>query len=406
MVKKKSKSFSFKGKTKEDVKHTKSKRQSYGYLKLPGGVKIFKPEEGRAYLDIIPYIVSSANHPDKINDVANQGDPWYKLPFKIHRNIGADGKGSVVCLSSIGKKCPICEYRAKLLKEGTAPQKETDALCPSDRVLYNVIPINHKKFEQQIHIWDMSASLFQKKLDTEIDENDEFEDFPSVDEGSTLKIRFEEKTFMKSKFYEATRIDFEDREEQYDESIMEEAPDLDKVLNVLSYEQLEKLFLELDDADIDEEDEDEPTPSKRKKRKKEPEEIEEDEEEEEFEEDDEADDDDEEEEEEPPKPLKRKSLKHIPTKRRKPEPEAEFEEEDSEEEFDDGDEELEDSDIEEEEKKQIKSLKKKRSSKNKEENLKKMTCPFKHKFGEECEEHDECDDCDLWEECYEAQNDK
>ena len=148
-TKKKKSGFSFKGKVKKDVQNTKAKSKSYGYLNLPSGVGVFKPEEGRMTFNIIPYIVSNPKHPDKDekNGIAMPGEPWYKLPIKIHRNIGAS-KTQVVCPTSFGKKCPICEYRAKLFKEG-ASQKETDALKTFDRILYNVIPVGHKKMEEK-----------------------------------------------------------------------------------------------------------------------------------------------------------------------------------------------------------------------------------------------------------------
>ena len=28
------------------------------------------------------------------------------------------------------------------------------------------------------------------------------------------------------------------------------------------------------------------------------------------------------------------------------------------------------------------------------------TCPFKHTFGKDCEEFDECNDCKLWDKCF------
>ena len=83
------------------------------WFRLREGVEIWEPKEkGRYLIDVVPYETTSKNHP---NGVA-AGVVWYQHPFKIHHGIGADGK-SVVCPTTIGKKCPICEEIARLSKE-------------------------------------------------------------------------------------------------------------------------------------------------------------------------------------------------------------------------------------------------------------------------------------------------
>ena len=128
MAKKKRKG-NFRNKIRRDVERQETASSSYGYLNLPSGVSVFNPEPGsRVKMDIIPYEVTDTNHPDKFEDeqIAVAGDLWYKRPFKIHRNVGS-GNDSVVCPTSFGKKCPLCEYRAKRLKEG-APKEEIEEL--------------------------------------------------------------------------------------------------------------------------------------------------------------------------------------------------------------------------------------------------------------------------------------
>jgi len=298
-MKKAKKKGRFSGKIKGAIAKKASTRGNYGYLKLPKGISIFKEDpKKRLMMDIIPYIVSVNNHPDKENG-AEKGEQWYYRPFKIHRNIGADNE-AVVCLTSIGKKCPICEYRAKLMKQGNADKKETDAIRPSSRALYNIKP-KDKKAEDAIHIWDISEYCFQDQLETEVSENEKYENFPDLEDGLTLNIRFSSETVGASKpFAKANRIDFEERDEPYDESILEEVADLDKVLNILSYEELEKKFLEMteeddadedDDVDDDDEDEEEAPKKKAKKKVKAPEPDDDDDDDDDYDADDDADDD-------------------------------------------------------------------------------------------------------------------
>ena len=359
------KKLSFREKMARARENDKSRESSYGYLNVPGNVSILKIEDtNKVHFDFLPYIVSDEAHPDRDEDfVASPGDLWWRRPFRIHRNIGPSSQ-VVVCPSSFGKPCPICEYRTKLFKEG-ADKELTDPLKLSYRYLYVVRPVGHKKFEDNVHIWDISYSLFQKLLDQETDEKEEYLSFPSLEEGFTLAIRFTEESLGKNKFYEASRIDFEERD-PIDEAILEDVPDLDKVLKVLSYKELETLFLDYEDPDEDEEEEEEEKPARSIRRKKKVVK------EEEIEEEDEEDlEEDEEEEEE--KPKRRKKTKPAP----KPEPEEEEEDEEE----------------EEEEEKPKRKTRTKPVSKNK--------CPHGYKFGVDTDDYDECDTCEIWDSCIE-----
>lgn len=413
---KKKKESRFRGKTGADARRHDNEGSNYGYLKLPKGVSVFKPEEGRMKFDILPYIVTDSNHPDKNEEIgaAVEGEMWYKRPFKVHRNIGS-GNDSAVCLTSFGKKCPICEYRTKRMKEG-AEKEELDALKPSQRVLYVVIPKGHKKLEEIPHLLDVSYYLFQKLLNEELQEDDNNEVFPDLEEGLTLKVRFEEKKIGKNAFFEAARIDFEERDEPYDESILDEIPNLDEILISLSYKELELKFFELDEVEEDDEEhlKRKSKPAKSKKQDDDDEEEEEEEkprhkksarkpEPEEEEDDDDDEDDDDEEEEEPVRKYSKKAAKK-PSKKVVKEEEEEDEDEEEEEKpkrttksSKKKSEPEEDEEEEEEDEKPVKKASKKESSKTG------GKCPFKHIFGKDCDKHDDCDECDKWDECIEAQ---
>ena len=380
----KEKKSSFRGKVARNAQKAKSKGSSYGYLNLPRGVNMFNPEPGsRVKLDFIPYIISDPKHPDLEEGILEVGDLWYKRPFKIHRNIGATND-SAICPTSIGKRCPICEYRAKRIKEG-AEKEELDALRTSDRNLYAVIPIDHKKFEETIHLFDISDWLFQKLLQDELEEDESMEEFPDLVNGYTLKIRFESRTIGKGQaFSDASRIDFLKRSEAYDEEdIMSKVPDLDKILQIFSYKELEAKFLELEDEEDGgaihpvEEDDEEDVSAKPVRRKKA---VEED------------DEDDDEEDEKPVKPTRRKKSTPV-------------EEEDDDEEDDEDD--------DEEDEKPVKSVRRKKKPIAEDEDDEdtpsfkeskkggKEKCPHGHRFGIDAEDFEECDECALWESCIE-----
>lgn len=366
---KKSKS-SFRDKVTKDAHRQQKAGTSYGHLLLPRNVNVFNPDPSqKVKLDFLPYNVTDGKHPDR-NDKEGVAIPeslWYKRPYKLHRNIGANDE-SIICPTSIGKPCPICEYRKKRIREN-ADKKETDALKASDRVLYVVIPLDSPKHEAKVSVFDFSWWNFQKLLNEELEDNADNGVFPELEGGLTLQIRFTSKTIADSKpFPEASKITFLPRKEDYDESIMEEVPNLDEMFQILSYDELrDKFFAEEDGGkleDVEDEDEEEKPP---KHSHKKPSKV--------KEEEDEDEDEDEEEEEKPP-------LK--PRSKSKPK-----EEEDDDEDNDDED--------EEEEKK---PPMRRNSGTNKES--KKLKCPHGHKFGVDAEDFEECDTCDLWSECVEA----
>jgi len=254
----------------DDVERRAKSGSAYGYLNLPKGLNMFKVEsDDRIKLDIIPYIVSDKHHmnghPDK-PDSALVGNAWYKRPFYVHNQVGVDND-SVVCPKTIKKPCPICEQREEQLAGGMEWKDPSLVKKNSLRNLYLVIPKDHKDYDEKIHLWNYSQFLFQEQLDEELKENTDYWIFPDPEDGLTLKIRWKEKSIgsgkKAGKFYETNRIDFKDRDEQYDEDIMEKY-DLDEdMLSILSYKELENMFLEIEDDPDEDKKEDKP----RRKRK-------------------------------------------------------------------------------------------------------------------------------------------
>ena len=379
--KKKKKKSSYSGKVSSTAREQKSAGANYGYLKLPKDVDVFSLDSKKVYLDIMSYIVTDKHHLDRNeeNDRAMVGNEWYKKPFKVHRSIGVDND-SYVCLSTIGKKCPICEYRASLLKEH-GKTEETDALKPSDRNLYFVRPKQTKKYEDKLHVWDISRFLFQNLFNDELDENEEYEAFADNEIGHTLKIRSEEKSYQKSKFYNVTRIDFEDREEQYDENELEETPSLDDILNVLTYKELKTIFFEMSDDDEDDDDDEDEAPKRKKKKvsKKKP-----------VVEDNEDDDEDDDDEDDDQCPKCKGTGKYKGKKCKACDGTGVIPSEDDDEDEDDD---------EEEEEEKPKRKKKVIKKGNKKKPSKKNKCPHGHRFGVDADDFDECNECKKWDDC-------
>lgn len=372
---KKSKS-SFRGKTRKNA-DARKRGSSFSYLKLPEGVEVFKPEpDTRVDMDIMPYTVTDKKHPDRDPDleIATPGTLWYKRPFKTHRSIGAEPR-SYVCPTTFGKKCPICEYREKLRKSD-GDDAEIKALGTSDRNLYAIIVHDKKKGgKNKLYLFDISDFLFQEKFEEQLSDDEKFETFPDHTEGFTLRVRFVENSFAGNKFPEPSRFDFVDRVEQYTDKILDKIPNLDECLEVLSYEDLKAKFLETVAEDDDDDDEDEKPKSKRNVKSKPVKDDDDDDEEE----DDEDEDDDTEEDTDT--------------------------DEDADEDADDDDDQEEDDDDEDEDDEEpepapVRKRKSKVPEKPAKTSKKELTCPFDHKFGKDTNKYDDCDDCEVWNECY------
>jgi hypothetical protein len=334
--------------------HAKTTKTSkFGYLDLPKGVNMLQLKEGvkTVNLDFLPYMVTDPKHPDRNEKLglAIDGEPWYRRPFKVHKGIGVESNQSVVCPTSIGKKCPICEYvRNKLDNEG-AEWDEVESIAAKKRSLFVVVPIDSEDHDEEIFVWDMSDFLFHDELVDHLKEKPEDGIFPDLYEGKTAEVKLKWKKFGKNKYPETGAIDFEDRE-AYDESVEEDIPNLDELLVISTYNEVRNIFFEEEDDDEDQgsynEVEDEP--------------------------------------EEKKKPLQRKPRKE------EPEGEDELEQED-----------------EPEEKPKLHRGGKKPGSKTpsrkpKDKEPEEDECPHGHEFGVDTEEKDECDTCVLWEACLDA----
>ena len=340
----------FRGRIAQNVKRRKREASSVGYLNLPKDIKLLSPDEEtrKMNLDFLPYVVTHKKHPDQV-DGAEAGELWFRSPFKVHRDVGVNGD-TIVCPTSIGKPCPICEYMAKLRKEGR-DWDEIKVYRASPRALYAVMPLSLRKHDEDIYILDISDFLFFNELQDHLELNEEDEVFPDIEEGKTARLRLKWKSFGNNKFYELVILGFEDRD-PYEESIIDDIPQLDDVLNILSYNELENKFLEMEDEisdeTLDDKIEDE-QPKRSKYRRSTPDEEK----------------DDEPEEKETPK---RKTVRRRSAAKEEPE----------------------------EEKKET-SKRSKRSKDN-------PDCPYKHKFGEDFEKFDDCAECEKWDECEEANN--
>ena len=270
---------------KEQIKKRRSeradKRESSGTFKHLldtsdyDKVEFFSLKDGKNYIDILPYEVSSKSHPDKIPI----GEDDYKLEVWQHENIGVNDD-KILCLKkTYGKKCPICEEQRRLLDGGDDwNDAGPKALRPKFRVYYNMIDLSESAETDDIQIFETTGAekWFDDLLEKESKAGEETIAFYDIEDGMTVVCRATEDTFNKRKFNRPERIDFEEREQGYDEDIYDEVYPLDAMLKIPTYEEVAKIFLELEDEDVEkstsrkkkEKAADEPEKKTRKKKQK------------------------------------------------------------------------------------------------------------------------------------------
>ena len=242
-------------------RRAKDRRVGNRNLNVPEGTEFYKPKKSResARIDIMPYPLSVKNH-----GYGQVGELWYEKTYYVHYQVGGDNT-SCVCPSTVGKKCPICEYAANLRRQPKTPENEEviKKLRPKQRQIFNVIDLAEP--DKGIQIFEMAYFNFGAELEKELNEeeaqNSEFKSFVSLEEGYTLKVRWDEEQQAGGRAYlKAGRIDFLERKHPYPKGTVKETIDLDVVLVVLTYEEIERLF-----NGVEEEDEEQPTsPSKKR----------------------------------------------------------------------------------------------------------------------------------------------
>lgn len=245
---------------------SRNKRGGSNYINVPQGTNFFEAKEDERRLDILNYTVTVENHPEKIP----VGDPYYERTIFVHYGVGVESK-AFLCPKSVGKRCPICEERGRMSREPGVDKKVLQALKPKERQLFNVIDLDNE--DKGIQLWEFSYWNFGNLLEQELAAPRNVKNFvfSDLEGGKTVLIRFSQERGDEGRIYiKATRIDFMDRNGDYDESVGKEVHNLDTILNFPTYEELKREFLEEGD-EVDQEptarsDEDTTPPKKGIKR--------------------------------------------------------------------------------------------------------------------------------------------
>lgn len=231
-------------------------------------LKFFKMGEPGAYHDIniLPWIISSKNHPEVVAGHAQVGDPDYVLDLMVHTRIGPS-QGDYICPKrNFNKPCPICEQADELWKNEKT-KNEARALFAKRKCVYLVQELTdefHAKSEDPM-IFEVSHSVFSKELQSRATSClrgkgvVNFAD-PDVKVGKVVSFSVNEETMGNGKKYkQAANFEFNERAEEISDEILEKCPSLDSMMVIKSYNQLKSaLYGDPEDVEDDFENQQEP----------------------------------------------------------------------------------------------------------------------------------------------------
>jgi hypothetical protein len=219
-----------------------------------GGYKkdlFYRPKDGTNHIDIIPYVVKSDKHPQKIKP----GYTDYLLDVWVHRRVGPS-ESQFLCLKKMyGKACPICEELEELKKDPDVDESIINGMRPKRRCWYNVINLDLPERDQQIQIFEEAHYLFEKEvLEKAGVKKDNFVVFWDIEDGKSISFRATQKKSAKGNYFEYRIDDFEDRP-KYKESIYKETFALDDLLVIPQYEDVKRSHNGIADDDASDQEE-------------------------------------------------------------------------------------------------------------------------------------------------------
>ena len=206
------------------------------------GLSLWKPEssEDAHEFDIVPY-QAGENDPDK---KINPGDFTYTLILWVHRGIGIN-EDSFICLAkTYNKKCPVCEYQARL-RDTDASDDEIKKWNPTRRTYYNVLVYDSEKEQSKgVQVFDIAHYYLEPELlalsrprSRGGAETGEKIYFASPDQdGKTISFIKEGKGLGTK--YKA--IKFLDRDYDLEEDIINTAHCIDKIIHIPSYDEVKE----------------------------------------------------------------------------------------------------------------------------------------------------------------------
>jgi hypothetical protein len=207
-------------------------------------VNFYKLKVGTNKFNIIPFN-ASANNPLVKSGVMKKGNPDYGLILSVHKYIGVN-KDTFVCPTTYGKACPICEAAKQAYDSGDAVTGK--ALKAKQMVYYNIVnPLEDDKGVQlfEFNSWEFERIIKAVDNSTRVDPDEvgytHFAD-TTVEGGRYVKIEAtSDPTPNGKERAKPSSISLTRRREPTDE-YLSQIVQLDDLVKVLSYEELENVL--------------------------------------------------------------------------------------------------------------------------------------------------------------------
>jgi len=256
------------------VKEDAENRNSFGSgvgrgpFAAPSLPKLEIYEKGTNRINIIPYRIATKNHPRVIAGKNKVGDIDYRLVFFVHNNLGPSKQSAICAKETFGKPCAVCDYKNKLKEEAEAErdlakQEIAKAIYPSKRCAM-VVQDFRAEDPKALRFAALSYANFMKPLEqkqADCEEGGAVINYPDTGtDGMVVNFRSSKTSKAGMKFDEFRDFSFapRDEEEAVDESLVEEAPSLDKGLTIPNYKDVEAMIYgeQPEEAEVEE-----PTPA-------------------------------------------------------------------------------------------------------------------------------------------------
>jgi len=208
-------------------------------------LSIFNPDIGEHLVDVLPYF-AGPNDP-----VKNEGEPTYLVDLYVHRFIGPNEDDFICLFRTYNKNCPICEYREKLRRVDNPSDDVKGQIDSARPKRYSVYAILDRDNESKgIQIWTVAHWFFQNNVMNICKKPRTggvvaFAD-PTAEEGRSIAFQIKGSKTQQ----QWTGFQFSEREDDIPDSIIDNVPTLDELLDIPTYEQVKKAFwagLEVED---------------------------------------------------------------------------------------------------------------------------------------------------------------
>jgi hypothetical protein len=223
--------------------------------------KFFEKKAGvNTLITVLPYVVKERHHPDKIEP----GELWYKRPYLKHGWIGMDKDNGLdfVCPKSFGKasSCIICDDVSAMRKDYERNKDSIKALRATDREIY----LFYLHDAGEVRLYEDSYGAFGDVLDARLRnprQGDIWAAFylPRGD-GFVLDVNWEEKDIgQKNPWVKAVSMDFlECKEYPVPDKVWDMQFELSQFLVKSSDKDIEKAYLGSAEGEDQPEEETEP----------------------------------------------------------------------------------------------------------------------------------------------------